>query len=262
MLPRGSSDAPLAPPPPPPPPPPLQDPAPPQGEEEDSDNEEFLVELPTDAEAEEAAAEQRAIVASFEMQLCDRAAQELMAAKRRAAAARLAEDHTAARVDAHRRNIKAARAAMAEAERCLFRADVAVGLMKVAAERQRREHQYPLPSFNVSVQRAQERRTFISSLEEAERDRNQRAAEGNHRRRGMVSGCLSDDGAGSSNASPPAPSTASVNFAAGENRRCRGMVSDRLSDDGAGPSNDSPPAQSAALVNFTASEDSDEDHLF
>lgn len=139
-----------------------------------------------------------------------------MAAERRAAAARLAEDHTAARADAHRRNIEAARAAMAEAERRLFRADVAVGLAKVAAERQRREHQYPLPSFNASAQRAQERRTFISSLEEAERDRSQRAAEENRRRRGMVSGRLSDDGAGPSNDSPPAPSAASVNYAAGE----------------------------------------------
>jgi hypothetical protein len=78
----------------------------------------------------------------------------------------------------------------------------------------------------------------------------------------MVSGCLSDDGAGPSKASLPAPSVALVNFAAGKNRRCRGMFSCRLSDDGAGPSNDSPPAQSAASVNFTASEDSDEDHLF
>jgi hypothetical protein len=75
-----------------------------------------------------------------------------MAAERRAAAARLAEDHTAARADAHRRNIEAARAAMAEAKRRLFRVDVAVGLTKVAAERQRREHQYPLPSFNASAQ--------------------------------------------------------------------------------------------------------------
>jgi hypothetical protein len=85
------------------------------------------------------------------MQRHDRAAQELMAAERRAAAARLAEDHTAARADAHCRNIEAVRAAMAEAERHLFRADVAIGLAKVAAERQRREHQYPLPSFNASA---------------------------------------------------------------------------------------------------------------
>jgi hypothetical protein len=105
-----------------------------------------------DAEAEEAAVEQRAIVASFEMQRLDRAAQELMATERRAAAARLAEDHTAARVDAHRRNIEAARAAMVEAETRLFGADVAVGIAKVAAERQRCEHQYPLPSFNTMAQ--------------------------------------------------------------------------------------------------------------
>jgi hypothetical protein len=67
-------------------------------------------------EAEEATAEQRAIVASFETQHHDRVAQQLMAAERRAVAARLAENHTAARADAHRRNIEAARVAMAEAE--------------------------------------------------------------------------------------------------------------------------------------------------
>jgi hypothetical protein len=139
-----------------------------------------------------------------------------MAAERRAAAARLVEDHTVARADAHRRNIEVARAAMAEAERRLFWANMAVGLAKVAAECQHREHQYPLRSFNASAQRAQECRTFISSLEEAERDRSQRAAEENRHRHGMVSGRLSDDGAGRSNASPPAPSIASVNFAAGE----------------------------------------------
>jgi hypothetical protein len=75
MLPRGGFGVPPAPPPLPPPPPPPQDPAPPQGEEdEDSDDEELLAELPTDVEAEEAAAEQRAIVASFEMQRRDRVA--------------------------------------------------------------------------------------------------------------------------------------------------------------------------------------------
>jgi hypothetical protein len=154
MLPRGGSGAPPPPPPPPPPPSPLQDPAPLQGEEEeDSDEEEFLAELPMDAEAEEAAAEQRAIVASFETQRHDRAAQELMVAERRAAAARLAEDHAGAHADAHRHNIEAARAAMAEAKRRLFRVNMPGGLAKVAAERQRCEHQYPLPSFDASVQR-------------------------------------------------------------------------------------------------------------
>jgi hypothetical protein len=162
------------------------------------------------------------IVASFETQRRNWAAQELMAAERRAA--RLAEDHVATRADAHRRNIEAARAAMAEAERRLVWADVAIGIAKVAAERQRREHQYPLPSFNASVQQAQERRTFTSSLEEAEHD---------HRQRAVV-----------------------------ENRRCHGMVSGRLSDDAAGPSNAPPPAPLGALVADTAGEDSDEDHLF
>jgi hypothetical protein len=183
MLPRGISDAPPAPLPPPPPP------SPPQGEgEEDSDDEELLAELRTDVEAEETAAEQRAIVASFETQRRDRAAQELMAAERRATAARLAENHAAARADTHRCNIEAARAAMAEAKRGLFRADLAGGLAKVAPERQRHEHQYPLPSFNASAQQAHERRIFTSFLEEAERERRQRAAEENRRLYGMVSG--------------------------------------------------------------------------
>jgi hypothetical protein len=138
-----------------------------------------------------------------------------MAAERRAAATRLAEDHAAARADAHRRNIEAVRAAMAEAEQRLFWADVAGGLAKMAAERQRREHQYPLPSFDASAQREEERRTFTSFLKEAERDRRQRAAEENRRHRGMVSGRPSDDGAGPSNAPPP-PSGASGADVAGE----------------------------------------------
>jgi hypothetical protein len=169
-----------------------------------------------DAEAEEATAEQRAIIAPFETQRRDRAAQELMAAKRRAAVARLAEDHATTRADAHRHNIEATRAAMAEADRRLFRADVAGGLAKVAAERQRREHQYPLPSFNASVQREQEHRTFTSFLEEADCDCRQHAVEENRHRRGMVSGRLSDDVAGPSNAPPPAPLGASVADATGE----------------------------------------------
>jgi hypothetical protein len=104
VLPRGDSGAP---PPPPPPSPPPHDPAPSQGDEEkDSDNEEFLPQLPTDTEVEEAAAEQRAILASFETQRRDQSAQELMAAEMRAAVARLAEEHAAARADAHRRTYK------------------------------------------------------------------------------------------------------------------------------------------------------------
>jgi hypothetical protein len=131
-----------------------------------------------------------------------------MATERRVATARLAEDHVAARADAHRRNIEAARSAMAEAEQRLFRADVTGGLAIVAAVHQRREHQYHLPSFDASAQREEERRTFTSFLEDAERDRHERASEENHRRRGMVSGRRSDDGAGPSNAPPLPPSGA------------------------------------------------------
>jgi hypothetical protein len=138
-----------------------------------------------------------------------------MATERRVAAARLAEDHAAARADAHRRNIEAARAAMAEAEQHLFRADVTGGLATVAAERQRREHQYPLPSFDASAQREEERRTFTSFLKDAERHHRERAPEENRRRRGMVSRRRSDDGAGPSNAPPPPPSGASEADVAG-----------------------------------------------
>jgi hypothetical protein len=40
---------------------------------------------------------------------------------------------------------------MAEAEQRLFRVDVTGGLAMVVAERQRREHQYSLPSFDASA---------------------------------------------------------------------------------------------------------------
>jgi hypothetical protein len=63
-----------------------------------------------------------------------------MAAERRAATTRLAEEHSAARTDAHHRNIEAVRAAMAAAEQRLGQADVAGGLAMVAAERQQCEH--------------------------------------------------------------------------------------------------------------------------
>jgi hypothetical protein len=47
--------------------------------EEDSDDEEFFANLPTDAEPEEATAEQRTILALFETRHRDRSAQEFMA---------------------------------------------------------------------------------------------------------------------------------------------------------------------------------------
>jgi hypothetical protein len=59
-----------------------------------------------------------------------------MAAKRRAALARLAEEHAAAHADAHRCNIEALRATMAAAEQRLFQADMTGGLATVVAERQ------------------------------------------------------------------------------------------------------------------------------
>jgi hypothetical protein len=132
-----------------------------------------------------------------------------MSAERRAAAARLAEEHAAAHANAHRRNIKAARAAMAMAEQRLAQADVAGGLATVAAERQRRKHQYPLPSFDASAQREEERRTFTSFLEDAERRYRERVSEESRRHCGMVSRHRPDDGAGPSNAPPPPPSGAS-----------------------------------------------------
>jgi hypothetical protein len=152
--------------------------------------------LPTDAEAEEAVAEQRVILVSFETQCHDWVAPELM-------------DHAAAHANTHRRNMEAVRAAMAEAKQHLFWVDVARGLARVVVEHQRRELPYPLPSFDASAQQEEERRTFTSFLEEAERDRHDRAAEENYRCHGMVSGRRSDDGAGQSNAPPPPPSGSS-----------------------------------------------------
>jgi hypothetical protein len=139
-----------------------------------------------------------------------------MAAERMAAAARLAEDYAAARADAHRRNIEAARVAMAAAAQRRFQADVTGGLATVAAERQRLEHQYPLPSFDASAQREEERRTFTSFLEDAEHHHRERTSEENRRRRGMVSCRQSNDGVGSSNAPLPPPSGTLGADAAGE----------------------------------------------
>jgi hypothetical protein len=166
---------------------------------------------------EEAAAEQRAILASFETQRCDQSAPDLMAAERRAASARLVEEHAVARADAHRRNTEVARAAMATAEQRIFRADVTEGLATVAAERHRREHQYPLPSFDASVHREKERRTFTSFREDAERRHRERVLEESRRRRGMVSRLWSDDGAGPSNAPlPPLSGVSGVDAASGD----------------------------------------------
>jgi hypothetical protein len=121
--------------------------------------------------------EQRAILASFKTQRRDRSAQELMAIKRRAAATRLWRTMmppapTPIAAASKRRGLRWQRLSNAS-----FRADVTGGLASVAAERQRSEHQYLLPSFNASAQREEERRTFTSFLEDAERHRHERASE-------------------------------------------------------------------------------------
>jgi hypothetical protein len=65
-------------------------------------------ELPTDQEAAESAAEQRALMASFETQRHDESAQHLMAAGRREAAGDLVAVHRSARQSAYLRNLVAA----------------------------------------------------------------------------------------------------------------------------------------------------------
>jgi hypothetical protein len=77
----------------------------------------FLAKLGDDREAEEAAAERRALVASFETKRCDESARWFMLTERRAPAARLAAAQQAARQSAHRRNMAAAIEEMAAAER-------------------------------------------------------------------------------------------------------------------------------------------------
>jgi hypothetical protein len=100
-----------------------------------------------------------------------------MAAERRVAAARLADEHAATGVDAHRCNIEAAGATMAVAEQRLAQADRAGGLTMVAAERQRCEHKYPLPSFDAFAQRQQECLMFTSFLEDTEHHHRERVSE-------------------------------------------------------------------------------------
>jgi hypothetical protein len=107
---------------------------------------EIFVDLPDDGEAEEAAIEQRSLLVSFETQFRDEVARQFMVAERRATAKRVAEAQAAARSAAHRRNIEAARAAMAVNERHLNEHDRRGALAAVAEAQQRNESQYPLPS--------------------------------------------------------------------------------------------------------------------
>jgi hypothetical protein len=72
--------------------------------------------LPDDSEAEEAATEQSALLASFEMQRRNETAWHFIVADRRASAERVAEAHAAAYARAHRRNVEVARATMEATE--------------------------------------------------------------------------------------------------------------------------------------------------
>jgi hypothetical protein len=76
-----------------------------QTNKEDEDD---LTDLPDDGEAEEAATEQRALFASFEMQHHDAVARQFMITERRAVAEKVAKAQAAACAAAHRRNIEAA----------------------------------------------------------------------------------------------------------------------------------------------------------
>jgi hypothetical protein len=74
----------------------------------DADDLAYL-ELPTDTEAAEATAEQRALMASFETQHGDQSARRLMVAERRAAVDRVVAAQQTVHHSAHRRNMAAAR---------------------------------------------------------------------------------------------------------------------------------------------------------
>jgi hypothetical protein len=90
------------------------------------------LELPTDEEAAESAAEQRVLMASFETQRRNESAQHLMAGERKAAADELAVSHQSARQSARRRNL----AAVDEARAAENRATVAAE-RRLQAERAR-----------------------------------------------------------------------------------------------------------------------------
>jgi hypothetical protein len=96
----------------------------------DADDLAYL-ELPTDEETAESAAEQRALMASFELQCRDESARHLMAAERRAAADDLAAVHQSSHRSAYLQNLAATDELRALA--------VAVKLRAVAAGRRTQE---------------------------------------------------------------------------------------------------------------------------
>jgi hypothetical protein len=156
-----------------------------------------------------------ALLVSFETRHCDEAACHFTQVERRVAAAeRLADAQAIARATAHRHNLKAAKAAMTAVEQRLAEAERSGGLASVAEARHLHESKYPLPSYQPWHECQEDRLTFTSFLEDAERRRRKRVTEERNRRRRMVSRPRrSDDGAGPSNATPPPPPS-DVNAAA------------------------------------------------
>jgi hypothetical protein len=157
----------------------------------DADDLAYL-ELPTDEEVAESAAEQRALMASFETQRRDESARRLMAAERRAVADDLAAAHQSSRRSAYLWNLAVAdklravaagrrpwedRARVEEERRLQYERARAAELAAM------RQHQYPLPSYFVDVdivEDAQRRR-----LEQVREARLRRRLEiGNHGRSG------------------------------------------------------------------------------
>jgi vacuolar-type H+-ATPase subunit B/Vma2 len=151
------------------------------------------LELPTNKEAVESAAEQRALMVSFETRRRHQSVRRLMAAERRAAADEMAALHRSAHQSAHRRNL----AAVDEAKAAENHATV-VAERRLQAERARatelarvREHQYPLPSYYADASITEDAQHHWQQLREAHLRR--RPEKGNH-------GSSGGSGAGGSDA--------------------------------------------------------------
>jgi hypothetical protein len=110
----------------------------------DADNLAYL-ELPTDEEAAESAAEQRALMASLEMQSRDESGRRLMAAERRAAADELAASQQSARQSAYLGNLAAGRRLQVERARVAVERQLQEERASSEELARAREHQYPSP---------------------------------------------------------------------------------------------------------------------
>jgi hypothetical protein len=160
---------------------------------------------------EEAAAEQRAILSSFETRRRDQSAQQFMVVERRAAAARLADEQAVAHTVGHRCNIEAAWATMAAAEQRLAQVDRAgdggggAPMTRAVVPSSFLRFGGPAIGGTPDIHLLPRGRRASPSLG---------VAEESHRGRGMVPR-WSDDGAGPANAPPP-PSGASGADAAGD----------------------------------------------